>query len=83
MVGNIGVFGTNMRMWTADTQTVAQRSAWVAQLDEMAALQPAATWPHARRHRAGRKQRDLHQGYLQRLRRMPLPPRPVPNSSTP
>lgn len=38
IVGNIAVFG-NMHVWTADTQTAEQRSAWVAQLDEMAALQ--------------------------------------------
>ena len=40
IVGNIGVFG-NLHAWTADTQTVAERSAWLAQLDEMAALKPA------------------------------------------
>jgi hypothetical protein len=34
-----------MHVWTADTQTVAERSAWVAQLDEMAALQPALVVP--------------------------------------
>ena len=45
VVGNIGVFGTNMHVWTADTQTVADRSAWTAQLDEMAALQPALVVP--------------------------------------
>ena len=44
VVGNIGVFG-NMHVWTADTQTVAERAAWVAQLDEMAALQPALVVP--------------------------------------
>ncbi len=44
IVGNIGVFG-NMHVWTADTQTVAERSAWVAQLDEMAALKPAVVVP--------------------------------------
>lgn len=45
VVGNIGVFGTNTHVWTADTQTVAERSAWVAQLDEMAALQPTVVVP--------------------------------------
>ncbi len=45
VVGNIGVFGSNMHVWTADTQTVAERSAWVAQLDEMAALQPTVVVP--------------------------------------
>ena len=44
IVGNIGVFG-NMHVWTADTQTVAERSAWVAQLDEMAALKPELVVP--------------------------------------
>ena len=44
IVGNIGVFG-NMHVWTADTQSAAERKAWVAQLDEMAALQPALVVP--------------------------------------
>lgn len=44
IVGNIGVFG-NLHVWTADTQTTAERSAWVAQLDEMAALQPKIVVP--------------------------------------
>jgi glyoxylase-like metal-dependent hydrolase (beta-lactamase superfamily II) len=44
IVGNIGVFG-NMHVWTADTQTPALRAAWVAQLDEMAALQPELVIP--------------------------------------
>ena len=44
VVGNIGVFG-GLHVWTADTQTAAERSAWVAQLDEMAALKPAVVVP--------------------------------------
>jgi glyoxylase-like metal-dependent hydrolase (beta-lactamase superfamily II) len=44
IVGNIGVFG-NMHVWTADTQSSVERTAWVAQLDEMAALQPALVIP--------------------------------------
>jgi len=44
IVGNIGVFG-NMHVWTADTQTAAERAAWVAQLDEMAALKPELVVP--------------------------------------
>ncbi|MEO6292079.1 MAG: MBL fold metallo-hydrolase [Burkholderiaceae bacterium] len=44
IVGNIGVFG-NMHVWTADTQSVAERAAWVAQLEEMVALQPALVVP--------------------------------------
>jgi hypothetical protein len=34
-----------MHVWTADTQTPALRAAWVAQLDEMAALKPALVVP--------------------------------------
>ena len=44
VVGNIGVFG-NMHVWTADTQTAAERAAWVAQLDDMAALKPELVIP--------------------------------------
>ncbi len=44
LVGNIGVFG-GMHVWTADTQSVAERAAWVAQLDEMAALKPELVVP--------------------------------------
>jgi glyoxylase-like metal-dependent hydrolase (beta-lactamase superfamily II) len=44
IVGNIGVFG-NMHVWTADTQTVAERAAWVAQLDDMSALKPELVVP--------------------------------------
>jgi len=44
VVGNIGVFG-NLHVWTADTQKPAERQAWLAQLDEMSALQPAVVVP--------------------------------------
>lgn len=44
IVGNIGVVG-NMHVWTADTQTAAERQAWIAQLDEMAALKPELVIP--------------------------------------
>ena len=44
IVGTIGVFG-NMHVWTADTQSKAERAAWVTQLDEMAALKPALVVP--------------------------------------
>ncbi|WIV97231.1 MBL fold metallo-hydrolase [Kinneretia aquatilis] len=44
IVGNIAVVG-QMHVWTADTQSVAERAAWVAQLDEMAALKPAQVVP--------------------------------------
>ena len=44
IAGNIAVFG-QLHVWTADTQTHAERSAWLAQLDEMAALQPRVVVP--------------------------------------
>ena len=44
VVGNIGVFG-NLHVWTADTQSTAERAAWVAQLDDMVALQPELVIP--------------------------------------
>lgn len=44
IVGNIGVFG-NLHVWTADTQTIAERAAWIRQLDEMAALNPNIVVP--------------------------------------
>lgn len=44
IVGNIGVFG-GLHVWTADTQKPEERRAWVAQLDEMAALKPMLVVP--------------------------------------
>ncbi len=44
VAGNIGVFG-NMHVWTADSQTAAERAAWVAQLDDMLALKPELVIP--------------------------------------
>lgn len=44
IVGNIGVFN-GLHVWTADTQTPAERQAWLAQLDEMQALHPAVVVP--------------------------------------
>lgn len=44
IVGNIAVFG-NLHVWTADTQKPGERQAWLAQLDEMLALQPALVVP--------------------------------------
>lgn len=44
IVGNIGVFG-GLHVWTADTQQAGERKAWLAQLDEMAALKPAIVVP--------------------------------------
>lgn len=44
IVGNIGVFGA-MHVWTADTQSTAERAAWIAQLDDMTALKPELVVP--------------------------------------
>lgn len=44
ILGNVAVFG-NMHVWTADTQKPAERQAWIAQLDEMKALQPRIVVP--------------------------------------
>ena len=44
VVGNIAIFG-NLHVWTADTQQAAERAAWIAQLDEMAALKPLVVVP--------------------------------------
>ncbi|OOR98313.1 MBL fold metallo-hydrolase [Haemophilus paracuniculus] len=39
ITGNVSVYN-NMHVWTADSQTKAEREAWIAQLDEMKALKP-------------------------------------------
>nr|WP_222622383.1 MBL fold metallo-hydrolase [Ramlibacter albus] len=44
IAGNIAVFN-NLHVWTADTQTPAERQAWLAQLDEMLALKPTLVVP--------------------------------------
>jgi len=44
VVGGVNVFG-GLHAWTADTQTVAERTAWVTKLDAIAALQPAIVVP--------------------------------------
>jgi len=44
IAGNVSVYG-QMHVWTADTQTAAKRGAWIAQLDEMAALKPEVVVP--------------------------------------
>lgn len=44
IAGNVGVYG-NMHVWTADSQTKAERDAWIAQLKEMKALQPTQVIP--------------------------------------
>lgn len=40
ITGNVSVYN-NMHVWTADSQTKAEREAWLAQLDEMKALKPS------------------------------------------
>ena len=44
ITGNIAIFG-NLHVWTADTQKLSERKAWLAQLDEMEALEPAMVVP--------------------------------------
>ena len=44
VVGNIAIFG-GLHVWTADTQKPSERQAWLAQLDEIAALKPATVVP--------------------------------------
>jgi glyoxylase-like metal-dependent hydrolase (beta-lactamase superfamily II) len=44
VVGNIAVFG-NLHVWTADTQKLSERKAWLAQLDALLALKPAVVVP--------------------------------------
>jgi hypothetical protein len=44
IVGNVGVV-SGLHVWTADTQSKEERQAWLAQLDEMEALQPKQVIP--------------------------------------
>ncbi len=44
VVGNIAIFG-GLHVWTADTQKASERQAWLAQLDEIAALKPDTVVP--------------------------------------
>ncbi|RBH41680.1 MBL fold metallo-hydrolase, partial [Pseudomonas sp. MWU13-2860] len=43
-MGGVLTYG-NMHVWTADTQSKAERQAWIKQLDEMEALKPATVVP--------------------------------------
>ena len=45
VLGGTNILASGMHVWTADTQTVAERQAWVAKLDKIAALQPAIVIP--------------------------------------
>lgn len=44
VVGGVNVFG-QLHAWTADTQSPAERAAWLSKLDAMAALQPSVVVP--------------------------------------
>lgn len=44
VAGNIAIFG-KLHVWTADTQKPSERQAWLAQLDEIEALQPSTVVP--------------------------------------
>ena len=44
VLGGVNTFG-GLHVWTADTQTPAERAAWAAKLDGMAALKPAIVIP--------------------------------------
>ena len=44
IAGNIAIFG-DLHVWTADTQKPSERKAWLAELDEIEALQPATVVP--------------------------------------
>lgn len=44
ITGNVALW-SNLHVWTADTQTAAQRNAWLDQLDEIEALKPAVVVP--------------------------------------
>jgi glyoxylase-like metal-dependent hydrolase (beta-lactamase superfamily II) len=44
IAGNVAIAG-NLHVWTADTQKLSERKAWLAQLDEIEALKPAVVVP--------------------------------------
>ena len=68
MVGGVNVFG-GLHAWTADTQTRAQRAAWVRTLDRIEALKPATVIPgHALNPgKAGVEAVQYTRAYLQRF----------------
>lgn len=62
VAGGVNVFA-GLHAWTADTQTAAERAAWVKKLGDIAALQPAVVVPG---HAAPGQAQDLSQvGYTQ------------------
>ena len=44
IAGNVAIAG-NLHVWTADTQKLSERKAWLAQLDEIESLKPAVVVP--------------------------------------
>lgn len=44
VTGNVALW-SNLHVWTANTQTAAQRQAWLVQLDEIQALKPVVVVP--------------------------------------
>lgn len=44
VMGNVAIFA-NLHVWTADTQKNSERAAWLAQLDEIEALDPLVVIP--------------------------------------
>jgi glyoxylase-like metal-dependent hydrolase (beta-lactamase superfamily II) len=68
VVGGVNVFA-GLHVWTADTQTSAERAAWLKKLDGIAALEPKVVVPG---HSAAGQANDLSQvaytrAYLQRF----------------
>ena len=55
IAGNVAITN-NLHVWTADTQKPAERQAWLAQLDEIEALQPSVVVPG---HMAGGTSLDV------------------------
>ncbi|MCW9731978.1 MBL fold metallo-hydrolase [Avibacterium sp. 20-15] len=67
ITGNIAVFG-KMHVWTADSQSKAERKAWIKQLDEMKALKPKVVIAgHSATVRQDVSNIDFTKSYLQQF----------------
>lgn len=68
VVGGVNVFG-GLHVWTADTQTKAQRAAWIRTLDRIEALKPATVIPGHAIHpgKAGIEAVQYTRTYLQQF----------------
>lgn len=68
VVGGVNVFG-GLHVWTADTQTKAQRAAWIRTLDRIEALKPATVIPGHAIHpgKAGIEAVQYTRAYLQQF----------------